>query len=199
MAKLMDNMIAIAVGGAVIGGVGYRLLPVRTPRAPATTAANINVSAPTQDVSRAKSNRLISFEDTQKLFKVQIHRTLIGQEVVDQGAFYDWQLKDAERMGKTIVYFDVSVTNQKASEAQTLSQSNFLLEDTKGNSYATEQARDYIRGDVHLGRSGRGGIGFYIYQDVGPAVLVYDTRYFNRLNNEKFYARSPRLDRDDPK
>jgi uncharacterized protein len=120
----------------------------------------------------SESTEPILFREETGHFEIRVERILKGQRVFDEGLIYPSQMDSPQ---KEIVYFEVSVKNISGEQEHNLWHFAFTLEDSEGNSYSSEQPKDYIRGAIHIGKTGRGGIAFQIYKGHRPTKLVYDT------------------------
>jgi len=141
-------------------------------------------------VAATESRESILFEDASGLFEIRINRILIGQRTVDENIFYQNSLDDLHKRGKEIVYFDVALTNLRGLQEQQLWHSAFSLQDTRGNTYSSEQTIDYINGGVLPGKTGRGGISFAVENGSFPETLTYDTGYVYAGTETKMYAKA---------
>lgn len=119
--------------------------------------------------------RDIAFSDSSNAVTLEILRILTGDQVVANAKLHAHSVAGIREQGKDVIYFEIKVTNNRFNGELSLSQYRFKLESAAGDTFSVEQTRDYIRGDLHQGRSARGGIAFSIYPDSKPKVLRFDT------------------------
>jgi hypothetical protein len=166
-----------------------RVTPILSVISPTATPIPPTPVPPTPTLFNA-----ISFTDQISAVEVEILQILIGNQVVENAKLYSLQLEDAREQGKDVVYFEVSVENQKFDGEITVLPIQFKLESTKGDTFSADLTRDYIHGRIHRGRSTRGGISFEIYPDTVPKLLRYDTTLIDGLGR-KLEAISPNLEK----
>jgi hypothetical protein len=120
----------------------------------------------------SESTEPILFADDTGHFEIRVERILKGERVFEEGLFYPFQMDSPK---KEIIYFEVAVKNVSGPQEHTIWDSNFTLEDSAGNSYSCESTKDYIRGKIRIGTTGRGGIAFAVYKGNRSTKLIYDT------------------------
>jgi TPR repeat protein len=142
-----------------------------------------------------ESTEVVILDDKSKRFAVQIRRILLGQRVVDEGRFDQYQRNALHKQKKEVVYFEVSVANLSGPQEASLNASDFTLEDSQGNTYSCEVTTDWITGKLHWGKTGRGGIAFAVYYDSTPQKLLYNTSLVDSFTGEKLFAAAASLDK----
>ncbi|MDB4386649.1 DUF4352 domain-containing protein [Akkermansiaceae bacterium] len=140
----------------------------------------------------ATPENAVTFTDPRGAVTVEILQVLTGNQTVAKAKLYEHSVADLREQGKEVIYFEIKITNNKVDGELDVSQSHFKLESTKGDTFSVEQTLDYIRGDLHQGRSARGGIAFAIYPDSVPHILRYNAWLRDGLGNE-LEAVSPNL------
>ncbi len=134
----------------------------------------------------------IAFSDPRGAVTVEILQVITGNQTVAKAKLHQHTVNGLREQGKQVIYFEVKITNNKFDGELYADMYHFKLESTKGDTFSVEQTRDYIRGDLHQGRSARGGIAFAIYPDSVPHILRYDTGLRDGFGNE-LEAVSPNL------
>ncbi len=156
------------------------------------TEGSYVVASRSDDASLPKVNDSKSHDVTFKFgtdrYEVGIHRIIVGSAVIEKGVEENFKVKEAEKQGKYIVYFDVSVKNINGLSEKILLIQQFKLEDESGNSYSPKLPNDYIQGEIHHGKQGRGGISFWVYKGNIPKRLIYDTGYVLVNTDQTIFA-----------
>jgi uncharacterized protein (DUF3084 family) len=140
----------------------------------------------------AAPQNAVAFSDPRGAVTVEILQVLTGNQTVAKAKLHEHSVNGLREQGKEVIYFEVKITNNKFDGELDAEMYHFKLESTKGDTFSVEQTRDYIRGDLHQGRSARGGIAFAVYPDTVPHILRYDTGLRDGLGNE-LEAVSPNL------
>jgi len=143
----------------------------------------------------------ITFSDKYGIWEIQILEILKGEEILDRGLSYDWELERASKSGKKYVHFFVKVKNKKYKETKSVGQSTFQLESVEGEvSRHTVVKKDSIEGDLGIGRSNRGGVMFAYYNDQTPKTLIFSLGLVKQsmyagltIDEEEIFAKSPDL------
>ena len=150
---------------------------------------------PALKLEEAAAKPNIKFSDAAGLVSVEILQILTGDEILKQKKVYDTQQSGAREQGKQLIYFQVRVKNIKAGlrGAETLQvlPSGFMLESTEGESFSGTVCHDKIIGEIHEGRTARGGVLFEIYDGSIPQILRFKTG--RTVNNISMEAISPEL------
>jgi len=73
------------------------------------------------------------------------------------------------------------------AQEKKLSDFDFTLEDTKGNSYSSYATKDHVYGRINLEQTIIGGIAFAVSDGSTPRKLVFDTGLVNSFTSEKLY------------
>ena len=137
---------------------------------------------------RAQLESPIVFSDSSNAVEVRVTNILVGKAAVSAEKYHGFKLDHLRTQGKTIIYFEVRITNKAFPEEMNISQHSFSLVDGKNNTYSCEQTRDYITGSIHMGRSITGGIAFAVYRDAMPSNMIYDTGLVRGNSGSKVYA-----------
>jgi uncharacterized protein (DUF3084 family) len=140
----------------------------------------------------AAPKNAFAFSDPRGAVTVEVLQVLTGEQTVAQAKYHKHSLDGIREQGKELIYFEVKITNNKYDGELDAEMYHFKLESVKGDTFSVEQTRDYIRGDLHQGRSARGGIAFAVYTDSAPKILRYNTGLTDGLGN-KLEAVSPDL------
>ncbi|MDK9706574.1 MAG: DUF4352 domain-containing protein [Desulforhopalus sp.] len=117
----------------------------------------------------------MAYSDQRGAITVEILKILTGNQIVAKAKMHAHQLSGFHEQGKELIYFEVRITNNKFNGELSLNQYQFNLESDKGEIFSNEQTRDYMRGNIHQGRSATGGIAFAVYPNSKPKWLRYNT------------------------
>lgn len=146
-----------------------------------------------EHLSVASDSKVAVFYDQldRKEFSVEILQILTGQQIVGQNKIHPHQLESAAELGKKLIYFEVKVTNNNFGDELGASYLYFTLESTEKEIFQPEVTRDTIVGNIHRGRSTRGGVVFELYSDSTPQYLRFNSPL--EVNGVKLVAVSPDL------
>lgn len=147
--------------------------------------------AKNSNIENSTSLPSIIFSDASEAVTVEILQILFNEKSVSKEKIHAFHLDNAYKSGKKIIYFELKITNNKYDGELSVSQHNFKLESASGETFSVRQTRDYITGNIHRGKSVRGGVAFEIYQESIPSVLRYDVGL--RTPMGKLEAISPEL------
>ena len=135
----------------------------------------------------------IIFSDSIEAVTVEILQVLFNDQLLSKEKMHKHDLDFAYKSDKKLIYFELKITNNKYDGALNIMYPSFKLESTTGETFSAKQTRDYITGDIHRGRSVRGGVAFEIYQESIPNLLRYDIGL--QTPNGKLEAISPQLEK----
>lgn len=116
----------------------------------------------------------LSFSDDAQAVSVEVLQILFNEKVLSKDKIFKHQFDDVLKSGKNIIYFELKITNNKYDGALWVAHLFTKLESTSGETFSSQQSRDYFNGQIHRGRSIRGGVWFEIYKDSIPSFLRYD-------------------------
>ena len=202
---MLGILMAVAVGATVLSGCGQ---DQNEKLQKENTALKEKIKSQEQEIARLKGPdpkqaaptanpnavapvRRPVFTDPAGIIQVQINRILVGQAAMDNAFLYDWQRQHFLKQGKDMVYFDVTVKNlgSVSTEVVRAHPAFFSLEDTQGNTYSAEETQNDVDAEVHRNKQARGSVGFAIYKDAIPSVLIFG----HSEAGEDYYAKSPSL------
>jgi hypothetical protein len=133
----------------------------------------------------------IIFSDSSEAVTVEILQVLLDGKIASKEKMHAFQINDAFKSGKRIIYFEFKITNNKYEGELHVSPFNFKLESASGETFSAKVTRDYITGGIHRGRSIRGSVAFEIFPESIPSVLRYDVGLRNSMG--RLEAISPDL------
>lgn len=131
----------------------------------------------------------IPFNDPSNSTVISITQIEVGDVTVDNDHCYEFQLNEAHKSNKEMVFLEIKFSNLNCSDGN-IFYSDFLLKTVDGTVYPASQPSDYIQGNIPIGSTTSGGVGFIVDKGKVPYQVLYRTKYINTWTHEPIYARS---------